>query len=89
MGFRDLLKTRGYRAEDLGSHGGLLDTSLTQALAPSLARPYAPRDADQIAGVGSGIDGDPSRASAELGRLGAELVVARTVEAIKAATNHR
>ena len=89
LGFRDLLKTRGYRAEDLGNHGGLLDTSLTLALAPSLVRPHTPRDADQIAGVGSGVDGDPSRASVELGRLGADLVVARTVEAIKAATNHR
>jgi creatinine amidohydrolase len=89
LGFRDLLKTRGYRVEDLGNHGGLLDTSLTLALAPSLVRPHAPRDADQIPGVGTGVDGDPSRASAELGRLGVDLVVARTVEAIKAATNHR
>ena len=89
LGFRDLAKTRGFRVEDLGNHGGLLDTSLTLALAPSLVRPQTPRQADQIPGVGSGVDGDPSRASAELGRLGADLVVARTVEAIKAATNHR
>jgi len=89
LGFRDLLKTRGYRVEDFGNHGGLLDTSLTLALAPSLVRPHAPRAADQIPGVGTGVDGDPSRASAELGRLGVDLVVARTVEAIKAATNHR
>ena len=66
-----------------------LDTSLTLALAPGLVRAYAPRDADRIAGIGTGIDGDPGRASAELGRLGVDLVVARTVEAIKAATIHR
>jgi creatinine amidohydrolase len=89
LGFRDLLKTRGYRGEDLGNHGGLLDTSLTLALAPSLVRSYTPRDADRIPGIGTGIDGDPGRASAELGRLGVDLVVARTVEAIKAATTHR
>ena len=89
LGFRDLLKTRGYRVEDLGNHGGLLDTSLTLALAPSLVRSYARRDADRIPGIGTGIDGDPGRASAEVGRLGVDLVVARTVEAIKAATTHR
>jgi creatinine amidohydrolase len=89
LGFRDLLKTRGYRVDDLGNHGGLLDTSLTLALAPGLVRSYAPRDADRIPGIGTGIDGDPGRASAELGRLGVDLVVARTVEAIKAATTHR
>jgi len=89
VGFRDLLKTRGYRVEDLGNHGGLLDTSLTLAVAPNLVRAHAPRDGDQIPGVGTGVDGDPSRASAELGRLGVDLVVARTVEAIKTATNHR
>jgi creatinine amidohydrolase/Fe(II)-dependent formamide hydrolase-like protein len=87
--FRELLKTRGYRLEDLGVHAGLLDTSLTLAVAPSLVRPYAPRDTDQLPGVGTGADGDPTRASAELGRLGVDLVVARTVEAIKTATNHR
>jgi creatinine amidohydrolase/Fe(II)-dependent formamide hydrolase-like protein len=87
--FRELLKTRGYRLEEVGVHAGLLDTSLTLAVAPSLVRPYAPRDADRLPGVGTGADGDPSRASAELGRLGVDLVVARTVEAIKTATNHR
>jgi len=87
--FRELLKTRGYRAEDIGLHAGLLDTSLMLAVAPSLVRPYAPRDTDRLPGVGTGADGDPSRASAELGRLGVDLVVTRTVEAIQTATNHR
>jgi len=88
-GFGDLLKRRGYRPEELGEHGGLVDTSLTLALAPGLARPHVRRDADLLPGIGTGADGDPSRATAELGQLGADLIVARTVEAIKTATNHR
>ena len=53
------------------------------AVDPSLVRAsqMKPGRRDQ-----DGVDGDPSRASAELGRLGEELIVARTVEAIKKAT---
>jgi creatinine amidohydrolase/Fe(II)-dependent formamide hydrolase-like protein len=35
------------------------------------------------AGAEDGGDGDPSRASAELGRLGVDLIVTRAVDAIK------
>jgi creatinine amidohydrolase/Fe(II)-dependent formamide hydrolase-like protein len=44
---------------------------------------------DQAPGVGSGADGDPRRASAELGRLGVELIVARTVAAINESISRR
>jgi len=87
--FRELLKARGYRAEELGEHAALTDTSLTLALDPRLVRPIAPRDDDRLPGVGTGVEGDPRRASAELGRLGVELIVTRTVAAIKASTTHR
>src|SRR5207247_1637964 len=73
--FRELLKARGYRAEELGEHAALTDTSLTLALDPRLVRPIAPRDDDRLPGVGTGVEGDPRRASAELGRLGVELIV--------------
>jgi creatinine amidohydrolase len=87
-GFRELLRARGYRPEELGEHGGLTDTALTLAVDPRLVRTDAPRDA-QVPGAGTGADGDPRRASAELGRLGADLVVARTVAAIRESTNRR
>jgi len=87
-GFHDLLKTRGYRPEELGEHAGLSDTSLTLALDPSLVRTGLPRD-DQVPGAGTGVEGDPRRASAELGRLGVDLIVVHTVAAIKASTNRR
>jgi creatinine amidohydrolase len=87
-GFRELLQARGHRPEELGEHAALPDTSLTLAVAPGLVRADPPRDA-QIANAGSGVDGDPRRASPELGRLGVDLIVARTVAAIKASTNRR
>ena len=79
-GFRDLLRARGYRADELGEHADLADTSLTLALEPRLVRTQGV----QAAPPGpSGADGDWRRASAELGNLGIELIVSRTVAAIK------
>jgi creatinine amidohydrolase len=86
--FRDLLAARGYRPEELGDHAGLPDTSLTLAIDPRLVRSALPRDG-RVPGAGTGVDGDPRRASAELGQLGVDLIVSRTIAAIKASTNRR
>jgi creatinine amidohydrolase/Fe(II)-dependent formamide hydrolase-like protein len=86
VGFRELLRARGYRPEELGEHAAVPDTSLTLALDPKLVRKDPPADA-QVAGAGTGVDGDPRRASAELGALGVDLIVTRTVAAIKASTD--
>jgi len=81
-GFHELLRARGYRDDELGRHAGLADTSLMLALDPRLVRPgrwpggRGQPDRD-------GVDGDPSRATAELGQLGVELIVTRTVETIR------
>jgi len=80
--FPQLLKARGYRQDELGSHAGLADTSLMLAIDPRLVRTSQMKPGRRE----DGVDGDPSRASAELGRLGEELIVPRTVEAIKKAT---
>ncbi len=80
-GFEALLKTKGYRAEEIGQHAGLSDTSLTLALEPRLVR-ATPRD-EPAAGEASGVEGDPRRASAELGRLGVDLIVSTSVTAIR------
>ena len=84
IGYAQILKGRGYRDDEIGTHAGLADTSLTLALDPSLVR------ADQLAaanhlGNAYGVDGDPSRASRELGESGVNLIVSMTVEAIKKA----
>jgi creatinine amidohydrolase len=84
--FPRLLKTRGYRDDELGSHAGLADTSLMLAVDPRMVRSGAPRPGPREA---SGVSGDPSRARAELGRLGVELIVSRTVEAIKTSIARR
>ncbi|MGH8715050.1 MAG: creatininase family protein [Casimicrobiaceae bacterium] len=81
------LKSRGYSAEEIGLHAGLADTSLTLALAPDLVR--AERLKSGKPTPAEGVDGDPRRASAELGQLGVDLVVARSVAAIRKATARR
>ena len=86
VGFPDLLRARGYRPDELGEHAAVPDTSLTLAIDPKLVRKEPPADA-QVPGAGTGADGDPRRASAELGVLGVDLIVARTVAAIKASTD--
>jgi creatinine amidohydrolase len=77
-GFAHLLESRGYPASEVGTHAGLADTALMMALDPDLVR------ADRLR-PGEGVNGDPRRATAELGALGVALVVDQTVAAIKQA----
>lgn len=83
-GFDAILKSRGYSAEEIGSHAGLADTALALAADPALVR----ADVAATSGPGkhnNGVSGDPRRATAELGRLGADHIVQSTVAAIQAA----
>ena len=80
-GFEALLKARGYRAEEIGQHAGLSDTSLTLALDPRLVRTTT--RVEPAPGEAGGVEGDPRRASAELGRLGVDLIVTQSVTAIR------
>lgn len=82
-GFAKLLESRGYNANEIGTHAGLADTSLTLAVAPDLVR------TDRLKPGGEGVNGDPSRASAALGNLGVDAIVSRTVAAIKGAIAQR
>jgi creatinine amidohydrolase/Fe(II)-dependent formamide hydrolase-like protein len=79
--FGRLLTSRGYREQEVGTHAGLADTSLTLAVDPHLVR------ADRLQ-PGNGANGDPRRSSAELGQVGVDLIVMRTVDAIRKATSH-
>ena len=83
--FGQLLKRKGYSAAEIGSHAGLLDTSLMMATDPSLVRP----DLLGETKPGDGTHGDPRRSSAALGQLGVDLIVARSVAAIGTVTAHR
>lgn len=82
QGFARLLRARGYRDDEIGTHAALSDTSLELALAPAMVRPgVLASDARFDAQVGV-YGGDPRRASAALGELGAGEIVQRTVAAI-------
>ena len=77
--FDATLAARGYTAQEIGRHAGLADTSLAWAADAALVRPQA------LMAV-PGVDGDPRRASAELGRSGVEHIVSASVAAIRAST---
>jgi creatinine amidohydrolase/Fe(II)-dependent formamide hydrolase-like protein len=81
-GFGKLLESQGYPASEVGTHAGLGDTSLTLALAPDLVR------SDRLK-PGEGVNGDPRRSTAELGNLGVDAIVSRTVAAIRDAIARR
>jgi creatinine amidohydrolase len=79
------LEQRGFRREEIGTHAGLADTSLTLALAPELVR-AGMLEGNVKFGPAEGVyGGDPRRASAELGQIGVDLIVAETVAAIRGA----
>ena len=78
-GFGKMLESRGYKPSEVGTHAGLADTSLTLAVAPDLVR------TDRLKPGGEGVNGDPSRASAELGNLGVDAIVSHTAAVIKEA----
>ena len=86
--FGRLLKSKGYREEEVGTHAGLADTSLMLAVDPRLVRTDRLQPGAKLES-GDGVRGDPRRSSAELGQLGVDLIVTRTVDAIRRATGHR
>ena len=80
-----LFRGRGYRDAELGRHAGLTDTALTLGTDARLVRMDRLRPGQN----GDGVDGDPTRATAELGRAGADLIVSRTVDAIRKSITSR
>ncbi len=87
-GFARTLKARGYTDAEIGLHAGLADTSLSLAVDPRLVRGDRLQPAPGQQGL-PGVTGDPRRASAELGAVGVDAVVAQTVEAVRAAVARR
>jgi len=86
--FPRLLRERGFREDEVGKHAGLADTSLTLAVDPRLIR------MDRLKpGGGSerleGVDGDPRKSTVELGKVGTDAIVSRTVDAIRKAVARR
>ena len=86
QGFAALLQAQGHTPAAIGEHAGLADTALTLAIAPEMVR----RDRlGEARASGSGVRGDPSAATVEMGQKGVDLVVAQTAEAVRKATAPR
>jgi creatinine amidohydrolase/Fe(II)-dependent formamide hydrolase-like protein len=81
--FAQALKQRGFRDDEIGVHAGLADAALTLAIEPRLVRSDL---LQQSFGVIDGVQGDARRATAEIGQVGVDAIVTRTVEAIRKAT---
>ena len=81
-GFRQWLELQGETADSIGRHAGISDTSQLLAIAPQHIR--LDKLARQGGFEGSGVSGDPTRASAEYGHKGLALKVEAAVKQITA-----
>jgi creatinine amidohydrolase/Fe(II)-dependent formamide hydrolase-like protein len=86
--FVDALKAKGFGADEIGTHAGLADTALMLAIDPAAVRPEAFAQAAK-AGSREGVQGDPRRATAELGQIGVERQIERSVQVIREAARAR
>lgn len=81
--FVQVLRARGLTEAQIGTHAGVADTSLMQAIDATLVRAESmPRNGQE--GKAVGVAGDPRASSAALGQLGVDLIVTKTVAAIRA-----
>ena len=86
--FRQALRSKGYSDAEIGTHAGLSDTSLMLAIDKSLVR------ADLLAqgaktSPADGVYGDPRKSTADLGQIGVQIIVDKTVQAIEYAIQQR
>ena len=82
-GFAALLRQRGFRDDEIGTHAGLADTSLQLAVAPQTVRQDALRSMSRPGPADGIYGGDPRRASAELGQLGVDAIIRQTIDALR------
>lgn len=88
-GFAQILRQHGVPGDEIGTHAALADTSLQLAVAPGMVRLQQLRSAPRPGPADGVYGGDPRRASAELGQLGVDAIVSRTVAALKKDTAAR
>jgi len=80
-GFREWLQSEGETEDTIGGHAGISDTSQLLHVAPEHVR--LEKRADRGGFDGSGVSGDPTRASAERGRRGIEMKIDAAVRQIE------
>lgn len=78
----DTLKAKGHPMSEIGTHAALADTSLQLALAPEMVRQSQIKTGPLFGAADGVYGGDPKNASAALGQLGVDLIVAGTVTAL-------
>jgi creatinine amidohydrolase len=88
-GYAQILRQHGVDDAEIGTHAGLADTSLLLAVAPQMVRQDRLRSGPKLGAADGVYGGDPRRSSAELGRLGVDAIVSRTVDAIRKETAGR
>ncbi len=82
-GYAKMLRQKGFRDDEIGTHAGLADTSLQLAVAPQMVRLDQLQHGPRLGAADGVYGGDPHRASADLGQLGIDAIVLHTVEALK------
>ncbi|CAN7577599.1 creatininase family protein [Trinickia sp. LjRoot230] len=82
-GYAQILRQHGVPDSEIGTHAGLADTSLLLSVAPQMVRVDRLRSASKPGPADGVYGGDPRRSSAELGRLGIDAIVSRTIDAIR------
>ncbi|VVE52275.1 creatininase [Pandoraea cepalis] len=88
-GYNQILREHGFRDDEIGTHAGLADTSLLLAVAPQMVRLDELKNAPKLEAADGVYGGDPRRSTAALGQLGIDVIVSRTVDAIRKDTAGR
>ncbi len=88
-GFAALLRERGYRDDEIGTHAALADTSLMLAIDPGAVRTELLKSGTPLGAAQGVYGGDPRRATAQLGQLGVDEIVSKTAAAIRARVAQR
>ena len=86
--FIQALRNKGHSDAEIGTHAGLSDTSLMMAIDKSLVRTELLAEGAKTSPA-DGVYGDPRKSSAELGQLGVQIIVDKSVAAIQAAIAQR
>ncbi|HEY2623669.1 MAG TPA: creatininase family protein [Dyella sp.] len=88
-GYAQMLRQRGFRDDEIGTHAGLADTSLQLAVAPQMVRLDRLQHGPKLGPSDGVYGGDPRKASAELGQIGINAIVLHTVDALRKDTQGR
>ena len=85
--YTKILRAKGLTDTQIGLHAGTADTSLMLAVDPGQVRVNRINDAAEAkhGGLANGVSGDPRAATAALGQLGVDAMVAASVSEIRKA----